>query len=422
MEGIIKKKLENGINVYLYPTDKFKTLTFSFFIYRDLEEENATKNALIPFVLKRGTKNFPTARKLTRYLESLYGADLGADVVKKGERHIIQILLNVVNPNNLEKDRDVLDKSLDVFREMILEPYIENGCFKRQYVEQEKDVLKRIIESLFNDKYNYAIERCLQEMCKNEPYSIYKYGNVKDLEKINEQNLYDYYLSVLKTSPMDIFVVGDFDYDIIYEKLNKLFNFKRDEKPLKPISIKKDVEKEKFVEEKQDVNQGKLSIGLRTNVKYGDEDFYAMVVLNSILGGGPYSKLFQNVREKASLAYYAFSRLEKSKGLMLISSGIDFENLNRAIEIIKIQIEDIKKGNVTDYEYKSALKDLVNSLKQAKDSPASIISLYLDGVINGIEESIDEYIEKIKRVTKEDVVSVAQNIKLDTVYFLNKKD
>ncbi|KYO66670.1 EF-P 5-aminopentanol modification-associated protein YfmF [Thermovenabulum gondwanense] len=422
MERFIKKRLDNGLNVYLYPTRKFKTLTFSLFIHRNLEKENATKNALLPFVLKRGTKSLPTARKLSRYLESLYGADLGADVVKKGERQIIQILLDVVNPDYLGQNGDFLDKCLEIFREMILDPYIEEGSFKKEYVDQEKDVLKRIIESLFNDKYNYAIERCLQEMCKDEPYSIYKYGSIDDLAGINEKNLYEYYLETIKTSPMDVFAVGDFDAETIWEKLNSLFKFQRSEIPLKPVSVKKEILEERFVEEKQDVNQGKLSIGLRTNVKYGDEDFYALLVLNSILGGGPYSKLFQNVREKASLAYYAFSRLEKSKGIMLISSGIDFENLDKAVDIIKIQLEDIKKGNITDYEYESSLKDLINSLKQAKDSAPSIISLFLDGVINGIEENIDDYIDKITKVTKDDVVRVAQNIKLDTIYFLNKKD
>jgi predicted Zn-dependent peptidase len=145
------------------------------------------------------------------------------------------------------------------------------------------------------------------------------------------------------------------------------------------------------------------------------------MVYNGILGGGPHSKLFQNVREKASLAYYAFSKLEKNKGLMLIGCGIEFANFDRTVKIIKEQLEDIKAGKISDYEFDSTVKSLVNSFKESSDSPSMIISLYLDGIINGVRESTDDMIKKIQDVTKEDVKKVAQKINLDTIFFLNKK-
>ncbi|MDN5332267.1 MAG: hypothetical protein PWP45_1492 [Tepidanaerobacteraceae bacterium] len=416
-----RKTLDNGINLYICSTDKFKTVTVCAFIHQNLDKSTATKTALLPFVLKRGSLNFPSSRYISLYLEELYGADFGADIIKKGERQIIQFFIEMVNPRYTASQNKILDEGLMLFKDIILNPLTEGHAFKKDFVEQEKDVLKRNIEALFNDKFNYAIERCFQEMCKGEPFSVYKYGSVSDLPEIKSEDLYDFYKIVIKSRPMDIFVLGEVDEGQIYEKLNNLFSNERREEKIAGTVVVKEVEREKFVEEKQDVNQGKLSLGFRTGTRYGDEDFYALMVFNSIFGGGPHSKLFQNVREKEGLAYYAFSRLEKSKGLMLASCGIDFDNLEKTIDIVKKQVDDIKEGRISDYEFESSKKYLVNSLKEAEDSPAMIISLYLDGIINGIEESIQEIIEKIQTVTKEDVVKVAQKVKLDTIYFLNKR-
>lgn len=422
MDRLFKRKtLDNGINLYIYSTDKFKTVTVCAFIHQNLDKSTATRTALLPFVLKRGSHKFPSSRYISLCLEELYGADFGADIIKKGERQIIQFFIEMVNPKYTASEDKILDEGLALFKDVILNPLTEGSAFKKDFVEQEKDVLKRNIEALFNDKFNYAIERCFQEMCKGEPFSVYKYGSVSDLPEIKSEDLYDFYKMIIKSRPMDIFVLGEVDEGQIYEKLNNLFSNERREEEIAGTVVVKEVEREKFVEEKQDVNQGKLSLGFRTGTRYGDEDFYALMVFNSVFGGGPHSKLFQNVREKESLAYYAFSRLEKSKGLMLASCGIDFDKLEKTIEIIKEQLDDIKDGRISDYEFESSKKSLVNSLKEAEDSPAMIISLYLDGIINGIEESIQEIIEKIRNVTKEDVVKVAQKVKLDTIYFLNKK-
>ncbi|WP_246110730.1 EF-P 5-aminopentanol modification-associated protein YfmF [Thermosediminibacter litoriperuensis] len=416
-----RKTLDNGINLYTCSTDKFKTITICAFIHQNLEKDTATKTALLPFVLKRGSCGFPSSRLINRHLEELYGADFGGDIIKKGERQIIQFFIEMVNPRHAGAEDKILDEGLKLFKDVVLNPVTEGSGFREVYVEQEKDVLRRNIESLFNDKFNYAIERCFQEMCKDEPFSIYKYGSVSDLPEIDGENLYGYYKTVMSSSPMDIFVLGEVDEEQICEKFNRLFSFERQEKKISTSIVIKDVERERFVEEKQDVNQGKLSMGFRTGTRYGDEDFYALMVFNSILGGGPHSKLFQNVREKESLAYYAFSRLEKNKGLMLVSCGIDFNKLGKTIDIIKKQIKDIKEGRISDYEFESSRKSLINSYREAADSPPMIISLYLDGIINGVEESIEEIIAKIQRVTKEDVVRVAGKVTLDTVYFLNKK-
>lgn len=416
-----QKTLKNGINIYVHSTPKFKTTTFCMFIHQNLARETATKTALIPFVLKRGSKSFPTSRKMNLFLEELYGTSMGGDILKRGEIQIMQFFMETVNHNYID-DKSILIKGLTAFKDMILDPLVEDGGFKEDYVNQEKEILKRNIESLYNDKFNYAIERCFQEMCKDEAFSIYKYGNVEDLELIDNKILYNYYKECISHCPIDFFVLGDVDEEEITDLIEDIFSFERKEiTQVNPDFVSKFIEKPNYVEEKQDVNQGKLTMGFRTNTKYSDKDYYSLMVYNGILGGGTHSKLFQNVREKASLAYYAFSRLEKNKGLMLISCGIEFDDKDRAIDIINQQLEDIRKGNITDYEFDSTIKSLVNSYKEAADSPSMIISLYLDSIINGTQRTTEDIIENLYKVSKADVINVAEKICLDTVFFLNKK-
>ncbi|MDN5312401.1 MAG: hypothetical protein PWQ68_1374, partial [Thermoanaerobacteraceae bacterium] len=215
------RTLKNGINLFIHSTDKFKTNTFYIFIHQNLRKETATMTALLPFVLKRGTRSFPTSRHLSLYLENLYGADMGGDILKRGESQILQFFMETVNQKYVTGD-DIIDSSLKAFKELVLNPVEEDGSFKQAYVEQEKDVLRRNIESLYNDKFNYAIERCFQEMCKDEAFSIYKYGNIEDLKTIDKNNLYEYYLDCLQHCPMDFFVLGDVNEDEMSEKIEKL--------------------------------------------------------------------------------------------------------------------------------------------------------------------------------------------------------
>lgn len=422
MKDIFKKKdLGNGINLYICPTNKFKTTTIHFFLHSELKRKTATMTALLPFVLKRGSENFPSARSLNLYLENLYGATIGTNVLKRGEIQVIQFFAEVINSEYV-KDKNLLDNILYVLRDIILNPCVEEGYFKTEYVEQEKDVLRRVIESLYNDKLSYSIERCFQEMCRDENFSIFKYGNIEDLNKIDNKILYKHYQNCLKSNPIDIFILGNIKEDEVYRKIKKIFNINRKvKKRLDTGFLSKKINKEKFIVERQEVNQGKLSLGFRTNTRYGDKDYYPLLVYNGILGGGPHSKLFQNVREAESLAYYIFSTLENTKGLMLISCGIEFENKDKALEIIKKQLDDIRNGNISDYEFDSTIKSLKNSYKEIADSPGLTVGMYLDGIINDVYESPEGVITNIERVTKQGVINVAEKIQLDTIYFLDQK-
>lgn len=409
----------NGINVYKINQNRFKTNTINIFFHDSLTKENASLNALMPAVLRRGCERFPTFKDIALYLEELYGAVFDCGVAKKGERQIIQFYAEYIADRYTLEDEGLLDKVFSLLVEIITQPVLVNGIFKEDYVTSEKENLKRLIESRVNDKVQYAVERCFEEMCTEEPFGIYDYGSIEDIEKIDSKALYQHYTKALQTMPADIYFTGDIDNSKIIELSEKLKKLERTNiKNIGMGEIDKDIKEVKNITEKMNVNQGKLTMGFRTYIAPGSEEYYSLMVYSTVLGGGMHSKLFQNVREKASLAYYAFSRLEKFKGLMVISSGIESENKDKAIEIINEQLEDIKQGKITDYEYDSTLKSIETGIKSLKDSQLQMVDFYMSQDLTGQGDNFESLVEKIKKVTREDIVKAAKNIKLDTVYFL----
>jgi len=422
-EVAVKVASSNGIDVYQIKTEKFKTDTINIFFHDNLRKESAARNAMIPAVLRRGSEKYPTIGDISLYLEELYGASFDCGVTKKGERQIIQFYIEFVSDKYLSKDADQFEKASDLLLEIIANPFLENGVFRNDYVEQEKENLRKLIASRVNNKAQYAVERCFEEMCKDEPFGIYDYGNIEDLSEIDSINLFEHYKHVLETCPMQIFVTGNVHEERIEKMLNKFSVLKRGNiKQIDITDIKKQVKEVKNVTEKMNVNQGKLSLGFRTNVSSNDSDYYALMVYNGILGGGIHSKLFQNVREKASMAYYVFSRLEKFKGLMLISSGIELDNRDKALDIILAQMDEIKKGNISDYEYTATLNSLETGINSLKDNQMHMVDFYLSQIIVDNSDNFESLKERIKQVTKQDVIEVSKKIILDTVYFLTSDE
>lgn len=413
----------NGIDVFLIKAEKFKTNSINIFFHDNLNVENVAKNALIPAVLRRGCERLPTFQDIALYLEEMYGASFDCGVAKKGERQIIQFYIDHVADKYTGENSNLFEKAFQLLIDIITKPILENGTFKNEYVKQEKENLKKLIESRVNDKMQYAVDKCLEEMCKDEPFGIYEYGTASLIDEIDEKELFKYYENFLQSLPISVYITGNVEKSNIDRIVDSLYRLKRGSINNVDISqVEKDVKEVRNVVEKMNVNQGKLSMGLRTNTSSNNRDYYALLVYNGILGGGVHSKLFQNVREKESLAYYAFSRLEKFKGLMVISSGIEMANREKAAGIILNQLEDIKGGNISDYEYDSTLKTIETGIKSLKDNQLYIVDFYLSQSIAETDDTLDSIVEKIKKVTKQDVINVAKKINLDTVYFLTGED
>lgn len=425
MEAITKTEIGKGINLFINNTDKFKTSTISIFLHCPLNKDNVTKNALIPFVLKRGSKNYENAGKIYTYLEELYGANFDCGIRKKGEDQIICFNMDFISDKYLENNENLFEKAINFMKDIIFNPFLIDGGFSKDYVESEKENLKSHIEGLINNKREYAVERCIEEMCKGEFFSLYQFGKTSDLNDINEKNLYEHYKVVISESPIDIFLSGDYKKEMFDNAFKDILNLRNDGIYNYPKTIvKKDVSEVSNITQKMEVEQAKLCMGFRTSVFPSSDDFYTLVVLNSIFGGGPHSKLFNNVREKLSLAYYVFSRIERQKGIMLISSGIESQNFQKAYDEIINQLNDIKNGKIEEFEFDAAKNYFINGLISMQDSVYQYEDFYLSQLTSGNVLKNDEIIAKINNVTIDSIKKIAEKIKLDTVYFLtsNKQE
>ena len=325
--------IKDNITLHYVPTSKFKTTTFSIYIQRPLTREETTLNSLLSMVIRRGCPGFEDTKILSRHLDGLYGTAFSTTVRKKGERQVLGAIFQFINDKFLDEDIDIFSEVLKLADSAIL----KQESFKEEYVNQEKENLKQQILSVVNDKRTYASKRCTEIMCNDEAYGISKNGYIDDLDKIDGATLYNHYKNVILKSPVDIFVNGDVDIDSIAQKLKIMFaDFNVECTLPEPADVKRNVAEVKKVTEEQQIVQGKLSIGFRTNVYVNDEDYPAMMMYNSILGCGIFSKLFNNVREKLSLCYYASSSVDYLKGIMLINSGIEVSNFQKAYDEILV--------------------------------------------------------------------------------------
>ena len=413
--------IKNGIKLHTIKTEKFKTNLIAVMLTTKLDRKNITKNALIPAVLRRGTKFMQTQEEINKKMEDMYGASFDCGLDKTGDNQILKFYMETVNNEFLPQDAEnMIKSSIEKIFEIIFNPYLENGVFKKEYVEQEKENIKQIIDGKIDSKARYALDRCIEEMYKNEPFGLYKFGYVEDLKDINEKNLYEYYLELIKTCKIDIYISGIVDeniHNIIKqnENIEKLQERKPDFKEFE--LTKKENEEAKEIQESMEITQGKLIIGLDVNILDKDAR-YKIMIYNSLLGGSANSKLFQNVREKASLAYTASSSYYRFKNNIFINCGIDISNYQKALEIIKKQIEDMKNGDFTDEEIENAKNGIIASIKTIDDEQDTEITYYFGQELSGTKTSLEEYIENIQKVNKADILEVAKQISINTIYFL----
>ena len=413
--------IKKGIKLHTIKTEKFKTNLIAVMLTTKLDRKNITKNALIPAVLRRGTKFMQTQEEINKKMEDMYGASFDCGLDKTGDNQILKFYMETVNNEFLPQDAEnMIKSSIEKIFEIIFNPYLENGVFKKEYVEQEKENIKQIIDGKIDSKARYALDRCIEEMYKNEPFGLYKFGYVEDLKDINEKNLYEYYLELIKTCKIDIYISGIVDENIQNiikqnENIEKLQERKPDFKEFE--LVKKENGEAKEIQESMEVTQGKLILGLDVNILDKDAR-YKIMIYNSLLGGSANSKLFQNVREKASLAYTASSSYYRFKNNIFINCGIDIPNYQKALEIIKKQIEDMKNGDFTDEEIENAKNGIIASIKTIDDEQDTEITYYFGQELSGTKTNLEEYIENIQKVNKADVLEVAKQISIDTIYFL----
>ena len=418
-----KTKIKEGITIHNIKTNKFKTNLYAVFIAMPLDRETVTKNALLTAVLRRGTNNIQSQDQISKKLEEMYGASFDCGIEKTGDNHIMKFYLEALNEKFLPTKEELTKQCVELLFDIIFNPLVENNGFKSEYVESEKKNLKQIIESKIDDKRRYSLERCVEEMFKNEPYGLYRYGYVEDLKSITPESLYQYYNQMINECKIDIFASGEIEQ----EEINNIITSNKEIAKLKERNAKyvpykeqvtpKHIKDVNVVEEHKQVGQGNLVIGLSVNSNT-ENARYITSVYNAILGGGANSKLFQNVREKESLAYTAGSTYRRQKDAIFIRCGIEIANYEKALKTIEKQIEDIKNGEFTDEDVNNSKELIISSIRSISAEQDTEITYYYGQELSEKFVSVDEYLEKINNVKKEDIKEVAKDIEVNTVYFL----
>ncbi len=415
-------ELKEGIKLHVMDTDKFKTNLIAIFLTTKLDRNDVTKNALISAILRRGSKNMHSQEEISKELEEMYGASFDCGLDKTGDNQVLKFYIETINDNYLPKQgENILKKATEKLIEIVFNPYTENNGFKQEYVEQEKNNIKQRIEGKIDNKARYAIDRCIEEMYKDKPFGLYKFGYVEDLEKIDKNDLYNYYKELINSCKIDIFISGNSNEEvqnIIKENDNIKKLQPRKPKYQTPQNEEKELkEKENIITESMEVTQGKLILGLDVNINK-EELKYNALIYNSILGGSANSKMFQNVREKAHLAYVASSSYLRHKNNIFINCGIEIANYEKALELIRKQLEDMKSGDFTNEDIENAKKGIIATIKTIDDEQDTQITYYFGQELTNTRVSVEEYIRKIQQVQKRDVIDIANKVSINTIYFL----
>ena len=417
---VTRTKLAEGVYLTYLPAQKFKTSLLSAQFVTPLREETASAYALLPSVLRRGTVSCPDMGSLSARLDELYGARIETTVRKKGENQCVGFVASLIDDSFAPGGEKLLEPVAELLGELICDPVTERGRFVPSYFESEKTNLLDAIRSLVNDKRDYADSRLLREMCAGDPYGIPRLGGEAGAESVQPKQLYALYQELISTARLELIYSGSAPQRRVEQALLSALaalprEQVRDIALYRPHPARQEVLR---VEESLDVTQGKLGMGFAC----GSDDYAAMMVGNTLFGGSSNSKLFMNVREKLSLCYYASSLYHRQKRLITVSSGIEFQNFQRAYDEILAQLEAVKNGKLEDWEMEGAQSTLLNAYASMEDSQGKLENFYLGQAATGQSETPEELADQVREVTGERVHRAMETVRLDTVYFLRGEE
>lgn len=412
------KHLCKGVDLRILRDTRFKTNTLSLFFHIPLKRKTATLAALLPSVLKRGSQKYPRYKDMTRHLADMYSASCNAGVRMKGDGEVLYFTIEYIADEYIGEN--LSRRAAEFLADFVFSPLVRNDGFVPEYTDSEKINLKNAINGLINDKKEYADVKCREAMFGREGYGIFEAGYAEDVDAVTSQSLYKFYTDVIKNAKIDIFVGGtvtnemiDTFEDVLLPKIEP-----RDAEYIKTVPAESKRTEIQYITDEINVVQSKLAMGICCGVDPESDEYYSLMLATCIFGGSPFSKLFNNVREKLSLAYYAASRTDRLKSVMIISSGIETKNYKAAYDEIMVQFKKMQDGEISETELASAKKYLANGINSMKDSLKTMEDYYLSQVIMGGNQSPDELLEHLSNVDIKSIQKVMQRLKLDTVYFL----
>lgn len=408
-----------GVKLCVCRATGFKTANASISFAMPLSDGKNAQRAVLAGLLGKTNRDFPTIKAMGTKLGMLYGANISSSVIKSGEIHKTVISMECIDDKFALGGESIILSSTELLLDMIFKPNAENGAFPEENVENEKRLLIEHIHSLNDDKIFYAANRMIQEMCCDENFSVSKFGTQEEIEALDGKKIFEAFTDILLHSEIQINVVGDIDEKKVEELVKSRFEKTGREKSVSlRTEFLSEAYDEKTVREKQDIKQCKLVIGMRAGMTYDRDNYAAIKVMNDIFGAGVYSKLFLNVREKQSLCYYCSSRLDANKGIIMIQSGVEKENIEKAVKSIKKEFDDMRNGKFDDETIEASKMSICDGLTSVYDSPADIESWYASQQTASTVLTPDELIEKVKAVTREEIMTAAVFASFDTIFIL----
>ncbi|MGB3160788.1 MAG: pitrilysin family protein [Carnobacterium sp.] len=415
-------QLTEGVNLHIIPTEKYKTVRIVVKFRSPLDKETITKRALLSSILETNSQKYPSQTLLRSELSNLFGASFGSSVTKKGSVHVLSVSMNVVNEKYLTMSDSLLINSIEFLKEIIFNPNASDGHFDKGTFKREKENLVDYYDSIADDKQTYANLELQKLFFEEDSQKIPSIGTKEDLAKITETSLFIYYKQMLQQDLVDIYVLGDIDEEQVIAQLKEFpFEPRRFEKQ-ELFYIPSEVDKINTKIEYQDIKQAKFNLGYKTDIFYLKENYYAGQLFNGLFGGFPHSKLFVNVREKESLAYYASSSLDTFRGMMIVQTGIDSKKMDLVKEIVTLQLKEMQAGNFTEEDIHQTKQMLKNQLLQSEDNSSAIIErTYSNKLVSNKTKSIEEWIRNIEKVTKEEIIEIAKLVTLKATFFLSEE-
>ena len=413
-------QLGSGIYLTYLPARKFKTSLLSAQFVTPLRQETAAAYAVLPAILRRGTVRDPDLGALAARLDRLYGASVDYTVRKQGENQCVGFVASFIDDSFLPDGEQLLEPVAELVGELLCDPVTERGRFVSSYFDSERTNLVDAIRSQMNDKREYAYARLLQEMCSGEAYGLSRLGDEESAQRLQMPKLHALYGELRSTARLELIYSGSADLERVERALSAALaplprDGIRDIAMAAPHRARAEV---KQVEEAMDVTQGKLSMGFAC----GSDDYAAMLMGNTLFGGSSNSRLFLNVREKLSLCYYASSAYHRQKRLITVSSGIEFQNYQKAYDEIMAQLGAVQRGELEDWELEGARSTLLNAYASMGDSQGKLENFYLGQAATGQEDTPELLAEQVRQVTAERIFDAMKTVSLDTVYFLKGKE
>ncbi|MEA4896045.1 MAG: insulinase family protein [Oscillospiraceae bacterium] len=403
-------------------TGKFKTNCLSVNLLMPLGREAAAKNALIPAVLCRGTATLPDMAAISSKLDSLYGARIKPVIRKKGEIQVVGLYADFADDAFIPESGVILEQITSLVGEMLLMPRTRGGLFLREYVESEKEQLLEQIRGRINEKRAYSVQRLFENMCAMEEYSVDKLGTETEAESVTANELTRHYHSMLASSPVEIFYCGGADPSRVRTAVKSAFSGlpRSEEEPDLGTDIRMNSLEEtpRYFEDVMQVTQGKLAIGFRLGECMEEPNSAAIRVFNAVYGGSATSKLFMNVREKLSLCYFASSFVDLHKGILAVSSGIEFDKYDAALSEILSQLDAVKRGDISEHELSSAKSSVASDYRTIEDSLIALEDFYLNQALIGPDCPPLELAALTEEITAGEVVAIAKGVECDAIYFL----